>query len=143
MFCVVSLYAQPREVHLRPLDGYFLDPKVPLKEGPNFFIIRDRNKFIKYFGRVSKPDTPNLRFNQVIVMALPPTDKQARIAFMPKAMRAGNYIEVYCIVEENKYPLTYTSYPIVLAEIPKYFGVSKVNFYNHATRELIESVRIR
>lgn len=134
---------QPQYFRIKPLEGYFLDPKVRLKEGPNFFVIRDRRKFIKYFGLVNKPDTPNLEFNHVIVMALPPTKKQATIGFMPKAAKAGNYIEVYCVIDEDKFPLTYTAYPVVLAQIPKYFSVTKVNFYNEKTKELIASVPIR
>ena len=146
MFLLLAAFhagAQPQYFRIKPLEGYFLDTKVPLKEGPNFFVIRDRKKFIKYFGEVNKPDTPNLEFNHVIVLALPPTKKQASIGFMPTAAKAGNYIEVYCVIEENKFPLTYTAYPVVLAQIPKYFSVTKVNFYNDKTKELIASVPIR
>ena len=76
-------------------------------------------------------------------MALPPSKKQSVIGFIPDAAKAGNFIEVYCIMETDKYPLTYTSYPIVAARIPKYFSVTKVNFYSNDKKELMETIYVR
>ena len=139
----LSLSAQPQYFRLKPMEGYFLDTKVPLKEGPNFFVISDRRKFIKYFGQINKPDTPNFNFDHVIVMALPPSKKQSLIGFMPQAAKAGNFIEVYCVMDLNKYPVTYTSYSIVAARIPRYFSVTRVNFYNDESKKLLETVYIK
>ena len=136
-------FAQEQYFKLKPMEGYFLDSKVPLKEGPNFFVISDRRKFIKYFGNIKKADTPNFDYDHVIVMALPPSKKQSVVGFVPDAAKAGNFIEVYCIMETDKYPLTYTSYPIVAARIPKYFSVTKVSFYSNDKKELMETVYIR
>jgi len=139
----MAAYAQPQQFKIKPLEGFFLDGKVPLEKGPNFFVIKDRKKFISWFGHINKPDTPNFDFVNVVVMALRPTKKQAQIGFYPNAVKAGNYIEIYCTIEENKFPLTYTAYPIVLASIPKYFSVTKVNFYDLEEKKLLASVPIK
>jgi hypothetical protein len=143
VFCAVPGFAQPRYFQLKPMEGFFLENKIPLKEGPNFFVITNRQTFIKYFGLINKPDTPHFDYDNVIVMALPPSKKYSQIGFMPTAAKAGNFVEVYCLMDLNKYPLTYLSYPIVAARIPKYFSVTRVNFYRNETKELIETVYIK
>jgi hypothetical protein len=136
-----NMLAQPTPLKLRPMTGYFLDPKYRLDEGPNFLVISDRGKFIKLFGQISKPDTPVFDFEHVLVMALPPTKEQMRLGFEIQAFRAGPYIEVYCTYERiSKHKLTYTSYPIVVAAIPRYFGVSQIRFYETKKREKLLGV---
>lgn len=143
VFCVASAKAQPQWFKIKPLEGFFLDSKVPLKKGLNFFVIRDRKKFISWFGQINKPDTPNFDYDNVVVMALPASKKYSQIGFYPNAAKAGNYIEVYCSIDKNQFELTYTAYPIVVATIPKYFSVTKVNFYDAEDKKLLASVPIR
>jgi hypothetical protein len=143
VFGVTSAKAQPQWFKIRPLEGFFLDNKVPLKKGLNFFVIRDRKKFISWFGQINKPDTPNFDYVNVVVMALPPSKKYSQIGFYPNAAKAGTFIEIYCSVDKNQFELTYTAYPIVVATIPKYFSVTKVNFYNAEDKKLLASVPVK
>jgi hypothetical protein len=143
LLCSLLGHAQPKYFRLKPMEGYFLENKIPLKQGPNFFVITNRQTFIKYFGVMNKPDTPRFDYDNVIVMALPPSKKFSQIGFMPQAARAGNFIEVYCVMDLNKYPLTYMSYPVVAARIPKYFSVTRVNFYSDEKKKLMETVYIK
>jgi hypothetical protein len=36
--------AQPQYFRLKPLEGYFIDERISLKDGMNFFVISDRKK---------------------------------------------------------------------------------------------------
>jgi len=141
--CAIGVWAQPREFRLKQMTGFYLDDKIPLEKGYNFKVITNRRDFIKHFGLINKPDTPNLRFNNVIVWALPPTKEQWFLSFEEKATRAGNYIEVYCSVKHDKHEITYLDRPIVTAAIPKYFSVKTVNFYDKDSKKLLASVPIR
>ncbi len=125
------------------MEGYYLDSKVPLKKGLNFFVISDRSKFIKYFGRINKADTPRFDFEHVLVMALPPSNKEAKLSFLPEAAKAGNFIEIYCNATSDKHEVPYTTHPIIVAAIPKYFSVTKVNFYNEESKKLLASLLLR
>lgn len=137
------LNAQPRQFKLRPLEGFFLDAKVPLKKGVNFFHIHDRRTFIRYFGLISKPDTPNFDMEDVVVMALPPAKKTSTIGFMPTAAKAGNFIEIYCMVGKEQHKVPYIAYPIVVAAIPRYFSVTKINFYDAEKKKLLQTIPVR
>ena len=143
LFVTTKTNSQPQYFNLKPMEGYFLNDEVPLKKGLNFFVISNREKFIKHFGLINKSNAPNFDYNHIIVMALPPSKMESKIAFLPKAARAGNYIEVYCEIEKKKHSVPYTTYPIVVATIPKYFSVTKVNFYNNENKKLLESVQIK
>ncbi|HRO41688.1 MAG TPA: hypothetical protein PL009_02570 [Flavipsychrobacter sp.] len=138
-----KLSAQPREFKLKQLTGFYLDDKIPLEKGLNFKVITNRRDFIKHFGLINKPDTPNLRFNHVIVLALQPTKEQWFLSFEETAIRAGNYIEVYCSIKYDKHKITYLDRPIATAAIPKYFSVKTVNFYDKETKKQLASVQIR
>lgn len=135
--------AQPRQITVKPLVGFYLNDRVHLEKGLNFMVINDRKDFIRHFGVVNKPDTPNFRFNDVVVMAMPPTREQYFLSFDEKGYRAGNYIEVYCEVKHDKHEITYTDYPIVTAAIPRFFSVRTVNFYDKESKKLLASVRVR
>lgn len=125
------------------MTGFYLDDKIPLQKGLNFKVITNRRDFIKHFGLINKPDTPNLRFNHVIVMAMPPTKEQWFLSFEDTAVRAGNFIEVYCGIRHDKHDITYLDRPIVTAAIPRFFNVRTVNFYDRQTKKLLASVPIR
>lgn len=139
----LQLHAQPRKFKLRQLTGFYLDDKVPLTKGFNFMIITNRRSFIKHFGLINKPDTPNLQYNQVIVMAMPPTKEQWFLSFEDTAVRAGNYIEVYCNVRREKHDITYLDRPIVTASLPKFFSVRTINFYDNKTKKLLGTVPVK
>ena len=123
--------------------GFYLDEKIPLEKGLNFFVLDKRKEFIKHFGLINKPDTPNFRFHHVIVMAMRPTKEQWFLSFEEDAVKAGNFIEVYCNVRHEKHEITYFDHPIVTAAIPRYFSVRKVNFYDKETKKLLASVPIK
>lgn len=139
----ISVYAQPRKFKLKPLTGYYLDDRIDLKDGLNFMVISNRRDFIKHFGLMNRPDTPNFDYHHVIVIALPPTKEQYFLSYEPEAAKAGDFIEVYCNIKHEKHKITYCDHPIVTAIIPRYFSVRKVNFYDKATKKLLESVEIR
>ena len=82
--------AQPRQITVKPLVGFYLNDRVHLEKGLNFMVINDRKDFIRHFGVVNKPDTPNFRFNDVVVMAMPPTHEQYFLSFDEKGYRAGD-----------------------------------------------------
>jgi len=143
LLCCCALSAQPRQFNLRDMTGFYLDDKIPLHKGLNFMVISDRKDFIKHFGLINKPDTPNFRFHHVIVMAVPPTREQYFLSFNNIAYKAGNYIEVYCNVKYDKHKITYLDHPTVTAIIPRYFSVRTVNFYDKESKKLLASVPIR
>ncbi len=138
------VFSQPQSFEMRPLEGYYLDAKIPLKKGLNFFVISDQKTFTKYFGNIHKADAPRFDFEHVLVMAMPDTKKQMILEIAPNAVKAGNYIEVYCSAKKkNKHTLTYFDHPIVVIAIPKYFSVNEINFYDKEELKLLESIHFR
>ncbi|RYZ53295.1 MAG: hypothetical protein EOP49_07585 [Sphingobacteriales bacterium] len=136
--------AQPIALKLRPLEGYYVDAKYPLKKGPNFFVITNDFRFEQMFGKIDNPKGPDFELEHVVVMALPPMKRDAQLSFSPGIYKAGNYMEVYCSVKEDKkHKLPYVNYPVVVAAVPVYFSVSRINFYDQQTRELLASVPVR
>jgi len=125
-----GLHAQPQPLKLRPMTGYNIDPKTIMDNNLNFWVLTGQKKFEKLFGIKDVPplpDAPDFRKEMVVVMALPPTQTEVQLKFNG-AMRAGNYVEVYCTVKRT-IPLTYTMYPIVVAAIPRIPGVNTINYY--------------
>lgn len=116
------------------MEGYYLDAKVPLKKGLNFFVIKDRKLFQRYFGKQNRPDTPRFDFEEVIVMAMRPQKKESYLSFAPDAMKAGYYIEIYCHEDHKKFKIPYVFYPIAVAAIPKYISVTSINFYDNKNK---------
>ncbi len=139
----LPVYGQPKKFKLRPITGFYLDEKIPLEKGFNFKIITNRKDFIKHFGLINKPDTPNFRIHHVIVMAMPPTKEQWFLNFEDTAVRAGNFIEVYCNTEHDKHKITYFDHPIVTATIPRFFYLNTVNFYDNKTKKLLGSIKVK
>lgn len=106
-------------------------------------VISNEKVFKKYFGNYDIEGKPNFDFEYVLVWAIPPTKKQYTIAVDTMATKAGDFIEVYYSLSEKKHELTYLDHPIVVAAIPQYFSVRKVDFYNKENNKLEKSVRIR
>lgn len=132
--------AQPVALKIRPMEGYFILGKNKLNRGVNCMVISERKDFVKLFGLMNQPDTPDFEKEIVLVLALSPTRKQARIYFERTLYRANDAIEAYCGVEQNLYPLTYEAYPIVLGAIPRQQGVTHVRFYNRKGMKLMATV---
>lgn len=126
--------AQPIKFQPRIMEGYYLDQKIPLKKGINFFVIADRRAFYKFFGKLNRPDTPSFDYENVVVMAMRPQNRQWFLSFSPNAIKAGNYIELYCNERHDKHKIPYTCYPIAVAAIPRYFSVTTINFYNNKNK---------
>lgn len=143
--CLVTIttYAQPQKFKIHPLEGYYLGEKIELEKGLNFMVISNEKEFIKYFGDIDKRDKPNFDFDHVIVIARRPTKKQYFLSLDSMAVKAGNFIEVYYKEATKKHTLTYLDHPIVVASIPKYFSVTKINFYNREHKKEMTTVRIR
>lgn len=121
---------------------YFLSPGI-LKKDFNFFVIRDKRKFVRLFGNIHKADTPDFSREQVIVLAMPPEKKESTLHFAPTGMKAGHYIEIYCSYELRKHRLTYLLQPITVAAIPRFIQVREVHFYDEVKKKLLKKVRIK
>lgn len=128
-----NLRAQPQPVKLRMMTGYTIDPKTLMENGLNFWVLTGQKKFDKLFGIIKGepplPDAPDFSKEMVIVIAMPPTKSEIRMKYI-NAMRAGNYVEVYCDIKKT-IPLTYTMYPVVVAAIPRIPGVNTINYYEN------------
>jgi hypothetical protein len=146
-FLVLSGYispAQPTNVKLRMLEGYYPLNGTYYHKGPNLWVITDQKTFDRYFGVINKPGAPDFEIEMVLVMTLPPTKRDAKLSFEKIGKRAGSYIEVYCDVQENLGKLPYVAYPTVVAAIPIYFKVSHINFYEaKKKKKLMKSVQCR
>lgn len=140
--CCLSARGQPLSFDLRQMEGFYLQSNISLEKGLNFFVIRTRRDFIRHFGLINKPDTPNFSREQVVVMALPPSAKESKLAFMPVGKKAGHYVEIYCVPQINIHRLTYTTYPIVVAAMPRYLHVTEINFYHNTNKKLLRKVRL-
>ncbi|MBS1589582.1 MAG: hypothetical protein JST52_08220 [Bacteroidetes bacterium] len=139
----MQIAAQPRIFNIRRLTGFYLDSKTPLSKGQNFLVISNRKDFIRQFGQINKPDTPNFQFDYFIALAMQPTREQWFLDFETRATRAGSYIEVYCNIRYEKHKITYLDHPIVTATIPRFFNVHTINFYDNSTKKLLASIPIK
>lgn len=135
--------AQPLHIKLRFLEGYYANEKMHLKNGVNYMVISNERLFEKYFGKIDKKEKPNFDFEHVVIMMMRPTRKQYFLSFNENAIKAGNYIEIYCNVRKEKHELPYFDHPIAIAAIPKYFSVNKINFYSVEEHKLMESVAVK
>ncbi|XZF14395.1 hypothetical protein ACTHGU_21645 [Chitinophagaceae bacterium MMS25-I14] len=130
-------------VKLRGLTGYSISPKTMLKPGANYFVITKQQLFDKIMG-IDKgtpvlPGAPDFSREWVIVLATPLSRTQVNMQ-LTNAVRAGNFIEVYC-KHHKATPLTYTQHPIVIAAIPKPEGVKEVRFYTENKQDAVITVR--
>ena len=125
------------------MEGYYLLNSHPAGDKVEFSVISDERSFVKLFGKIDKDDYPNFDFEHVLVMAMQPTTKQYFLRFDEMAVKAGDFIEVYCSVRKEKHKLTYLDQPIAVAAIPKYLRLSRVDFYDTNTKKLLKSVHLR
>lgn len=145
-FCFLhfTLSAQPQPVKIKPLrDYYFIGQGMLLKSGINCFAITDRETFDKFFGKTNRPDTPAFVSEIMLVMLMRESKQDSKLSFDRVDMKAGNFIEVYCSSNLNKGRLTYTTYPIAACTIPKYKGITKLNFYNSKNMKLVQAVALK
>lgn len=154
MFKTISLFicvllwgqiamAQPQPIALRMLQGYYANDKLPLDKGVNFYVFSEQRDFEKYFGHIEKEDMPNFEFEHVVVMLTPPIKEQYFLYFRPTAMKAGNFIEIYCSVKHDKHELPYYDRAIAIAAIPKYYAVTKIKFYTDGRKKkLMKSINV-
>jgi|SRR5690606_4728052 hypothetical protein len=138
-----SASAQPQLFSVRNLEGYYLHEKISLKRGLNFFSIGDKKTFVKYFGNIEKEDTPDFAKEQVIVMAMPPSQKESILGFFPNGIKAGLKLEIYCQLDLNKGKIPYTWYPIAVAAIPRYLHVREIHFYDEKNKKLLKKVKLK
>jgi hypothetical protein len=125
------LAAQPFNVLLGPLKGYFVSNKITLNKGMNYMLFTKPKMFNRYFG-VAKTMSNNIHypdFNKewVIMLALPETRHETGIQLV-HAIRAGSVLHVYYKVKKS-YPLTYTITPLELALVPKMNEIKTVMYY--------------
>ncbi len=138
-------FSQPQWVLIvRPLINYFMENSVHLGNGVNCFAITKQADFRKMFGVAKTMDNkivePDFDKENVIVIAEPTSNHDMVITFTD-AMRAGDFIEVYCKIEKKKYPLSYEVEHVCAGIIPKYPGVKKMRFYDER-RKLLGEVRM-
>jgi len=142
VFIAVSLHAQPVPVEIRKLDNYYY-LGAPLKPWVNCMVLSDRKQFEKTFGKTSRPDTPDFSKEWMLVLTMPETKHQCDLTFQRISMKAGQFIEVYCGLDLDKFPLTYKYIPLTACAIPKYKGIHKLNFYNERKMRLLASVEVK
>lgn len=139
-----ALSAQPQPVKIRPLrDYYFIGDGAQLKPGINCFAITDREKFDKFFGKTKRADTPAFESEIMLVMLMKESNRESKLAFERVDMKAGNFIEVYVSSKINEGKTPYKINPIGVCAIPKYKGITKLNFYNDKTMRLIQTVLLK
>jgi hypothetical protein len=144
-FFAFGVVAQPQRVLIvRPLINYFMENTVHLNNGMNCFVITKQSDFRKMFGIAKTMDNkivePDFAKEDVIVIAMPATNHDMVLTYTD-AIRAGDFIEVYCKVQHKKYPLSYEVEHVCAGIIPKYADVKKVRFYDER-RKLIGEVRV-
>lgn len=142
VFLTAHLYAQPVPVEIKKLDNYYYIG-APLKSGVNCMVLSDRKQFEKMFGKTSRPDTPDFSKEWMLILAMPETKHQCDLSFQRVSMKAGQFIEVYCGLDLNKFPLTYKYIPLTACVIPKYKGIHKINFYDAHKMRPLTSVEVK
>jgi hypothetical protein len=139
-------FAQPQRVLIvRPLINYFMENSVHLKNGVSCFVITKKEDFRKMFGVAKTMDNkivePDFDKENVIVIAMPATNHDMIMTYTD-AMKAGDFIEVYCKIERKKAPLTYEMEHVCAGIIPKYKEVKNIRFYDEK-RRLIGEVKLK
>jgi len=140
----VGAFAQPKNVVFKTLNNYFLADNSILSGNVTCKVIAKEKDFNKMFGiaktMTNKIDKPDFATQQVLMIALQPTNKKATVTIV-SALHAGNFIEVYFTTSKERYPMPYTTQPLAIAVVPKYKEVTKVRFYND--KRLVEEVGIK
>lgn len=134
--------AQPQPLELRMLQGYHANDKLKLEKGVNYFVFSKQRDFERFFGASHAEDKPNFDYEHVLVMLTAATREQYFLSFNPTAYKAGNYIEVYCTERKEKHKLSYVDHPIAIVAIPKYFAVTRINFYSEKKKKLLKSLNV-
>jgi hypothetical protein len=106
-------------------------------------VVSKQKEFEKYFGMAKTMNNtiiaPDFTKEVVLMIAMPETRKETVLAF-DHANRVGADVNVF-FHEKKTYPLTYTIVPVALAAIPKYDGVTTINFYQDG--RMIKSIKIK
>lgn len=145
-FSFNTAFAQPQQVQMRKLQGYYYNGSdARLKDGVNCFVIADKKEYIRHFGS-GRSDMPNFEKNWLLILVMPATKKDIFLDFNSVSMKAGNFIEVYC--DFNKLrgkQLTYEANPLAVCMIPAFKKIDVVNFYEERKRglELAEKVEVK
>jgi hypothetical protein len=146
LVCISEVFAQPATVQVRPLrDHHYIggNQMLELKEGVNCFVLTSRKQYEKFFGTTTRPDTPNFANEVMLLLLMPSSKKDAKLAFQKVDIKAGNFIEVYCDVKTNLGKMTYTAYPTVACAIPRYANVQQMKFYDAKNMRLIATVPVK
>ena len=139
----VLLQAQPVQVKARFLQDYYITDGSLLKPGTNYLVLTSRKTFNKYFGETKRADTPDFSREILLVMALPPQHHDSKLTMNHISMKAGNFIEVYGTVADDKHPHAYLAYPICMAVLPRYPGINQIHFYRQEDMRLMASVEVK
>ena len=142
LFSCLTGYTQPQQIKLRMLIGYHANEKLKLHKSVNYLVFSKEREFERYFGKSFKENKPNFDHEHVIVMLTEPTREQYFLSFAETAVKAGNFIEIYCNVNKEKHLLPYTDHPIAIAAIPKYFSVNRIDFYSNEKKKLLKRVKV-
>jgi hypothetical protein len=139
-----ALQAQPQPVKIKPLrDYYFIGDGMQLKPGINCFAITDRKQFDKFFGKTKRADTPSFATEIMLVMMMKESNRESKLTFDRVDMKAGNFIEVYVSSQINEGKTPYKIYPLAACAVPKYKGITKLNFYNGKSMRFIQTVMLK
>lgn len=138
-----NAYAQPQQVQMRKLQGYYYNGSdARLKSGVNCFVITEKKDYEKHFG-TGRGDMPDFEKNWILILVMPATKKDIFLDFNSVSMKAGNFIEVYC--DFNKLrgkQLTYETNPLAVCMIPAFDNVNVVNFYEERKKGLELAAKI-
>lgn len=139
-------YAQPTEVKMKKLNGYFFSgSESMLKKEVNCYVITNKKEFEKFFGR-NRADTPHFSKEWMLILVMPATKKDIQLEFERISMKAGTFVEVYCNLNKLKgKSLTYQANPMAVCTIPRFEKVKTVNFYEERKHglELMESIEVK
>jgi hypothetical protein len=143
MFLVAhTAAAQPLRPALKPMPDYYFVGEKDLNSGVNCIVVTSRKQMEKLFGRINRPDTPDFSRELLLVMVMPATKKDPKLAYRSTFSVAGNFVEVYCDINYTRKTVTYIQNPIAVAVIPRYPNVTKVNFYDERRMRLLSSVPV-
>jgi len=145
-FCTLKGYGQPYDVKIKTLPDtiFFIDPKIPLEDGLNYYVFNKKADFNKLFGltkyHTEKSDIIDFKKELPIALALYPPNSDVHIKFV-RAFKVGSIIEVFFTISRKHYPTTYTTYPLLIGTLPRIADVNTIQFY--IDKELQKEVKIK
>ena len=144
--CTLKGYAQPYDVKIKTLADtiFFIDPKIPLETGLNYYVFNKKADFNKLFGltkyHTEKSNIIDFKKELPIALVLYPATSDVHMQFV-RAFKVGSIIEVFFTISRKHNPTTYTTHPLMIGTLPRIADVNTVQFY--IDKELQKEVKIK